>query len=89
MKPIFVFFFLQNLENIVRIQHRAKRYRNLLTAKQLPKCRNEAKLISDMDRQQEINNHLISVLDSLLIEYPEQKLSIKRVLQTLKGFEDE
>lgn len=73
----------------MRIQHRAKRYRSLLSVTQLPKCRNEAKLIADTDRQQEINNHLVSVLDTLITEYPDQKMNIKRVLQTLRGFDDE
>lgn len=90
VKYILYFYFLfQNLENIVRVQHRAKRYRSLLSATQLPKCRSEAKLIADTDRQQEINNHLVSVLDTLLTEYPDQKMNIKRVLQTLRGFEDD
>ena len=72
------------MENIVRIQQRAKRYRILAEAKQLPKSRSETKLSSDQERQEEINNHLISVLESLLTEYPDHRTTIVRVLQTLK-----
>ncbi len=73
------------MESIVRMQQRAKRYRNLINAKQMPKIRSEAVLQSDLERQQEIRNHLLSLLESLLNDFPDHKYNIKRVLQTLKN----
>ncbi|XP_037024464.1 coiled-coil domain-containing protein 40 [Bradysia coprophila] len=75
----------ENLENIVRMQQRAKRYKGLINAKQMPKIRNEAVLQSDLERQLEIRNHLLSLLESLLNDFPDHKYNIKRVLQTLKN----
>lgn len=56
-----------------------------MLSKQLPKIRNEAVLDTDLERHQEINSQLISVLEALLLEFPNHKFSISRVLQTLKG----
>lgn len=38
-----------------------------------------------MERHQEINNHLINVLNDLLNEFPNHKFTIKRVMKTLTG----
>lgn len=38
-----------------------------------------------MERHQEINSHLISVLEALTTEFPNQKMNIEHVLQTLKA----
>lgn len=69
----------------MRLQHRAKRYRNLTVAQQLPKMKMETTIDNDLDRHHEINLHLISVLEALFIEFPDQKGNIERALQTLKG----
>lgn len=67
------------------MQQRAKRYRSLINAKQMPKIRNDTVLQSDLERQQEIRNHLLSLLESLLNEFPDHKYNIQRVLATLKN----
>lgn len=69
----------------MRLQQRAKRYRNLTVATQLPKMKLETTIDNDLDRHQDINLHLVSVLEVLLTEFPEQKLNIEQTLQTLKG----
>lgn len=51
----------------------------------MPKIRSEAVLQSDLERQQEIRNHLLSLLESLLNDFPDHKCNIQRVLQTLKN----
>lgn len=67
------------------MQQRAKRYRGLINAKQMPKIRNDVTLQSDLERQQEIRNHLLSLLESLLNDFPDHKYNIKRVMQALKN----
>lgn len=79
------FSLFQNLENIVRLQQRAKRYRNLASAKELPKLRNESIIDDHMDRQVEISEHLTNVLEGVLPEYPDQKIPINRILHLLKS----
>lgn len=74
----------QNLENIVRLQQRAKRYRNLASTKELPKIRNESIIDDHLDRQMEIGDQLTNVLESVLTEYPDQKVAINRILHLLK-----
>lgn len=81
-------FVLQNLDSILRIQNRAKRYRTLVGSKQQLKCRSETAVSNEMQRQQEINSHLVSVLESLLTEFPDHSFSIRRVIQTLKMDEE-
>lgn len=73
------------MDNIIRLQNRAKRYRSVIQANQLPKNRNESAIDSQTDRNAEINEHLIYVLENLLNEFPEQKFSIQRIQQTLKA----
>lgn len=68
----------------MRLQHRAKRYRCVSVATQIPKVRSEAAIDIHMDRHEEVNEHLVSVLEKLLAEFPDQKFPIQRVLQTLK-----
>lgn len=75
----------ENLENIIRIQHRTKRYRNLVAAVQLPKGRGESAVDRDMEKHKEINAHLICVLEELVNEFPDHKFRISKVLQTLKN----
>lgn len=66
------------------MQQRAKKYRNLASAKELPKVRNESIIDDQMDRQTEISDHLINVLEDALTEYPDQKVPINRILHLLK-----
>lgn len=73
------------MDNIIRLQNRAKRYRCIVQAQQLPKNRNEGTVEAQMERNIETNEHLLYVLENLLHEFPEHKFAIQRVQQTLKG----
>lgn len=85
---IFLCFFVslefQNLDLIVRLQNRAKRYRSIVQIQQIPKNRSESVVDTQLDRNKEINITLTSILDDLIDEFPEHKFSIQRVRQTLK-----
>lgn len=74
----------QNLELIVRLQNRAKRYRGIVQAQQIPRNRAENVVETQLDRNKDINFNLISILEDLLHEFPEHKFSIQRIRQTLK-----
>lgn len=73
------------MDNIIRLQNRAKRYRSIIQAQQLPKNRNEHAIEANMDRNMEVNENLNYVLENLIQEFPDQKFAIQRVQQTLKG----
>lgn len=51
----------------------------------MPKIRNDTALQADWERQEEIRNHLLGILESLLNDFPDHNCNIKRVLQTLKN----
>lgn len=72
------------MDRIIHIQRRAKRYNNLIKVPTLPKIRNESSLDAQIESQFEIQEQLISILEGLLIEFPDQKLEIARVLSNLK-----
>lgn len=76
----------QNLDLIVRLQNRAKRYRSVVQTQQIPKNRAENVVDTQFDRNKEINMNLLSILDDLIDEFPEHKFSIQRVRQTLKDW---
>lgn len=78
------FFLLQNLEVIVRLQNRAKRYRAIVQTQQIPKNRTESVIDIQFEHNKDISMNLISILEDLLHEFPEHKFSIQRVRQTLK-----
>lgn len=80
----FAFFLFQNLDIIVRLQNRAKRYRSIVQTQQIPKNRAESTVDFQYDHNREISVNLVSILDDLLLEFPEHKFSIQRVRQTLK-----
>lgn len=77
-------FLLQNLELIIRLQNRAKRYRSVVQAQQIPKNRAESVVDTQFDHNRDVSMNLISILEDLLHEFPEHKFSIQRVRQTLK-----
>lgn len=81
---MFFFFLFQNLELIIRLQNRAKRYRVIVQAQQIPKNRAESVIDTQYDHNREISMNLISILEDLLHEFPEHKFSIQRIRQTLK-----
>jgi coiled-coil domain-containing protein 40 len=74
----------ENLENIVRKQYRARRYRALLNGKQRTKIRSEAQIQSDYKHQKSINDELCQIMENLQLEVPEQKFGILKIIQTLK-----
>jgi chromosome segregation ATPase len=75
----------KNLETIVRLQKRAKRYKVLQTCTYLPKMKSENIVDAEMERQEEIQENLISILDSLQKDFPIQKFQIEKIFQTLKN----
>lgn len=75
----------QNLENIVRKQHRSKCYRKLLNTCQPYKRRSETTVNQEYERQLEAHDHLINIVEGLQQEFPEQKYVTTKILQTLKG----
>lgn len=77
-------FILQNLDLIVCLQNRVKRYRGVIQKPQIPKNRAESIITTQFDRNMEVNINLISILDDLIDEFPEYKFSIQRIRQTLK-----
>lgn len=75
----------QNLENIVKRQKRAKRYRVLQTCTYLPKMKPDAIMEAELQRQEEIHENLVGILESLQRDFPAQKFAIEKIFQTLKN----
>lgn len=73
----------QNLDGIVRLQNRTKRYQSIVRAIQVPKTRNEDAVDMSLQKNVEINEHLLYVLENLSQEFPEQKFPFQRIRQTL------
>jgi coiled-coil domain-containing protein 40 len=73
-----------NLENIVRRQKRARRYRALQTCNYLPKLKTDAAMDTELLRQAEIHENLVGILDSLQQDFPEHKFAVEKIFQTLK-----
>lgn len=74
----------QNLENIVRRQKRAKRYKTLQTCTYLPKMKSEGVMEVELQRQEEIHENLVGILESLQRDFPTHKFAIDKIFQTLK-----
>lgn len=75
----------QNLENIVKLQKRAKRYRLLQTCTYLPKLKTEAMMETELQRQEDIHENLLGILESLQRDFPAHKFSIEKIFHTLKN----
>lgn len=75
----------QNLENIVKRQKRAKRYKVLQTCTYLPKMKTEAVMEAELQRQEEIHENLLGILDSLQRDFPVHKFAIEKIFQTMKN----
>lgn len=73
-----------NLESIVKCQRRVKRYKAILMEAYPPKCRSEASIDNRMERQTEIQDQLLNFLESLNNDFPEQKFTLAKILQTLR-----
>lgn len=76
----------QNLENIVKRQKRAKRYKVLQTCTYLPKMKTEAVMEAELQRQEEIHENLLGILDSLQRDFPVHKFAIEKIFQTMKNW---
>ncbi|XP_041777459.1 coiled-coil domain-containing protein 40 [Anopheles merus] len=74
----------ENLDYIVRHQYRARRYRALANAQQLPKFRNEILIQADLQRQREVNENIAAVVETLQQDFPVQKYNLNKILQLLK-----
>jgi chromosome segregation ATPase len=74
----------ENLDYIVRHQYRARRYKALANATQLPKLRNEILIQSDLQHQREVNENLVAIAENLLTDFPHHRNQINRILQVLK-----
>uniref|UniRef100_A0AAG5DSF2 Cohesin-subunit n=1 Tax=Anopheles atroparvus TaxID=41427 RepID=A0AAG5DSF2_ANOAO len=74
----------ENLDYIVRHQYRARRYRALANAQQLPKFRNEILIQADLQRQREVNENIVAVVETLQQDFPVQKFHLNKILQSLK-----
>lgn len=75
----------QNLENIVKRQKRAKRYKFLQTCTYLPKMKSELTMEVELQRQEEIHENLCGILESLQRDFPTHKFAVEKIYQTLKG----
>ncbi|XP_055598841.1 coiled-coil domain-containing protein 40 [Uranotaenia lowii] len=74
----------ENLDYIVRHQYRARRYRSFTNANQLPKFRNEILIQADLQRQREINESIVGIVENLIHDFPAHKFNLSKILQTLK-----
>lgn len=74
----------QNLETIVCRQKRAKRYKFLQTCTYLPKMKTEPIMEAELQRQEEIHENLLGILESLQRDFPAHKFAIEKIFQTLK-----
>lgn len=74
----------RNLETIVLLQKRAKRYKLLTHCTYLPKMKNDNAIDIEMERLEEIHENLTSILENLQKDFPTQKFQIEKILQTLK-----
>ncbi|XP_075151557.1 lethal (2) 41Ab [Haematobia irritans] len=75
----------QNLENIIRKQTRAKSYRRLnASAQPLKLPRSETTIVSQMQKQLEMNDHLVDAVQALANDHPEKQSFFSKLLQVLK-----
>ncbi|KAL1452682.1 hypothetical protein WDU94_006888 [Cyamophila willieti] len=74
----------KNLEILVRKQRRARHYSQLKDGKYRPLFRTEASLELETIKQTDTNQNLISLLETLMGDFPSLEYSLKKVLNTLK-----
>lgn len=75
----------RNLEQIVLSQKRVKRYRILQTCTYLPKLKNEETVESELERQEEIHENLVNILEKLQKDFPTYKFQVEKIYQTLRN----
>jgi coiled-coil domain-containing protein 40 len=75
----------KNLETIVLSQKRVKRYKLLQTCTYLPKIKSENAIEHEFERQEEIHENLVSILEKLQKDFPTHKFQIDKIYQTLRN----
>lgn len=75
----------KNLETIVMSQKRVKRYKILQTCTYLPKLKSDTTVETELERQEEIHENLVSILEKLQKDFPTYKFQIEKIFQTLKN----
>ncbi|XP_054742885.1 coiled-coil domain-containing protein 40 isoform X2 [Anastrepha obliqua] len=73
-----------NLDRIVRKQNRAKSYRRLGVGSSVPKMRSETTIGQLVQKQMEINDNLLDVVQILTNEFPEKKKFFAKITQVLR-----
>ncbi|XP_023727369.1 coiled-coil domain-containing protein 40 isoform X2 [Cryptotermes secundus] len=74
----------KNLEVLVRRQRKARMYNDVKCGRHRLLFRSESPLDTEMLRQKAINGDLISVLESLLMDFPTLKFPLTKILNTLQ-----
>jgi hypothetical protein len=75
----------RNLEQIVLSQKRVKRYRLLQTCTYLPKLKSEETVETELERQEEIHDNLVNILEKLQKDFPTYKFQVEKIFQTLRN----
>lgn len=75
----------RNLEQIVLSQKRVKRYKVLQTCTYLPKLKSEQTVENELERQEEIHENLVNILEKLQKDFPTYKFQVDKISQTLKN----
>lgn len=72
------------MEVLVRRQRKARMYNDVKCGRHRLLFRSESPLDTEMLRQKTINSDLISVLESLLMDFPTLKFPLTKILNTLQ-----
>lgn len=76
---------LQNLELLVRRQHKARLYGEVKTGRYAMFIKNESALELESQKQRTINADLISIVESLNTDFPSLDNPLARILNTLRS----
>lgn len=77
-------FIQQNLEMLLRRQRKAKMFGDVKAGKHRLLYRTEHALDAETQRQKSINTDLISVVESLLSDFPALHYDLTKILNTLR-----
>lgn len=75
----------RNLETIVLSQKRAKSFKVLHTCTYLPKLKSETSIDNEIERQEEIHDNIVGILEKLQKDFPSHKFQIEKIYQTLRN----
>lgn len=81
---MFYFSINQNLEIIVRRQRKARMYGDVKAGRHHLLFRNENALDAELQKQKTMNSNLISMLESLLVDFPALTYPLTKILNTLR-----